>query len=102
MKISKEMMQEIANSNYEVNDYVFFQDDGDIIFVPKHERNKLTEVDGNGVIFNDKTTVYNLSTLLDQIGIEEPKTGDEYIAVLNVLVDKIEGINLNVEGENIE
>ena len=92
MKISKEMMQEIADSNYEVNDYVFFQEDGDIIFVPKHERNKLTEVDGNGVIFNDKTTVYNLSTLLDQTGIEEPKTGDEYITILNILVDEIENI----------
>ena len=92
MKISKEMMQEIADSNYEVNDYVFFQEDGDIIFVPKHERNKLTEVDGNGVIFNEKTTVYNLSTLLDQTGIEEPKTGDEYIAVLNILADEIENI----------
>ena len=92
MKISKEMMQEITDSNYEVNDYVFFQEDGEIIFVPKHERNKLTEVDGNGVIFNDKTTVYNLSTLLDQIGIEEPKTGDEYIAVLNILADEIENI----------
>ena len=92
MKISKEMMQEIADSNYEVNDYVFFQEDGAIIFVPKHERNKLTEVDGNGVIFNEKTTVYNLSTLLDQTGIEEPKTGDEYIAVLNVLADEIENI----------
>ena len=90
MKISKEMMQEIADSNYEVNDYIFFQEDGAIIFVPKHERNKLTEVEDNSVIFNDKTTVYNLSTLLDQIGIEEPKTGDEYIAVLNVLVDEIE------------
>ena len=92
MKISKEMMQEITDSNYEVNDYVFFQEDGDIIFVPKHERNKLTEVDGNGVIFNEKTTVYNLSTLLDQTGIEEPKTGDEYIAVLNILADEIENI----------
>ena len=92
MKISKEMMQEIADSNYEVNDYVFFQEDGDIIFVPKHERNKLTEVEGNGVIFNDKTTVYNLSTLLDQTGIEEPKTGDEYITVLNILADEIENI----------
>ena len=92
MKISKEMMQEITDSNYEVNDYVFFQEDGAIIFVPKHERNKLTEVDGNGVIFNEKTTVYNLSTLLDQTGIEEPKTGDEYIAVLNVLADEIENI----------
>ena len=92
MKISKEMMQEIADSNYEVNDYVFFQEDGAIIFVPKHERNKLTEVDGNGVIFNEKTTVYNLSTLLDQTGIEEPKTGDEYIAVLNILADEIEDI----------
>ena len=92
MKISKEMMQEIADSNYEVNDYVFFQEDGTIIFVPKHERNKLTEVDGNGVIFNEKTTVYNLSTLLDQTGIEEPKTGDEYIAVLNILADEIENI----------
>ena len=93
MKISKEMMQEIADSNYEVNDYVFFQEDGDIIFVPKHERNKLTEVDGNGVIFNDKTTVYNLSTLLDQTDIAEPKTGDEYVFTLNALVDKIENIN---------
>ena len=92
MKISKEMMQEIADSNYEVNDYVFFQEDGDIIFVPKHERNKLTEVDGNGVIFNEKTTVYNLSTLLDQTGIAEPKTGDEYVFTLNALVDKIENI----------
>ena len=93
MKISKEMMQEIADSKYEVNDYVFFQEDGDIIFVPKHERNKLTEVDGNGVIFNDKTTVYNLSTLLDQTDIAEPKTGDEYVFTLNALVDKIENIN---------
>jgi len=29
MKISKEMIQEIADSNYEVNNYVFFQEDGD-------------------------------------------------------------------------
>ena len=92
MKISKEMMQEIADSNYEVNDYVFFQEDGSIIYVPEHERNKLTEVEDNSVIFNDKTTVYNLSTLLDQTGIEEPKTGDEYIAVLNILADEIENI----------
>ena len=101
MKLPKEMLQEITDSNYDVHDYIFFQEDGEIIFVPEFERNKLTEVDGSGVIFNDKTTVYNLSTLLDNIGIEEPKTGDEYIVVLNALASKIESINLN-EGENIE
>ena len=101
MKLSKEMLQEIADSNYDVHDYIFFQEDGEIVFVPEFERNKLTEVDGSGVIFNDKTTVYNFSTLLDNIGIEEPKTGDEYISVLNALASKIESINLN-KGGNIE
>lgn len=102
MKLSKEMLQEIADSNYDVHDYIFFQEDGEIVFVPEFERNKLTESDGSGVIFNDKATIYNLSSLLDNIGIEEPKTGDEYIVVLNALVDKLENLNLNVEGENIE
>lgn len=101
MKLSKEMLQEIADSNYDVHDYIFFQEDGEIVFVPELERDKLTEVDGTDVIFNDKATVYNLSTLLDNIGIEEPKTGDEYVVVLNALVDKIESINLN-KGGNIE
>ena len=101
MKLSKEMLQEIADSNYDVHDYIFFQEDGEIVFVPELERDKLTEVDGTDVIFNDKATVYNLSALLDNIGIEEPKTGDEYVVVLNALVDKIESINLN-KGGNIE
>lgn len=101
MKLSKEMLQEIADSNYDVHNYIFFQEDGEIVFVPELERDKLTEVDGTDVIFNDKATIYNLSTLLDNIGIEEPKTGDEYIAVLNALASKIESINLN-EGGNIE
>ena len=98
MKLSKQMLQEIADSNYDVHDYIFFQEDGEIVFVPEFERNKLTEIDGSGVIFNDKTTIYNLSTLLDKIGIEEPKSGEEYIVVLNALADKLEALNLNVEG----
>lgn len=93
MKISKEMMQEIADSNYEVNDYVFFQEDGTIIYVPEHERDNLVETDGNEVSFSKNTTVYNLSVLLDQTDIAEPKTGDEYVFTLNALVDKIENIN---------
>ena len=92
MKISKEMMQEIADSNYEVNDYVFFQEDGSIIYVPEHERDNLVETDGNEVSFSKNTTVYNLSVLLDQTGIAEPKTGDEYVFTLNAFVDKIENI----------
>ena len=92
MKISKEMMQEIAESNYEVNDYVFFQEDGSIIYVPEHERDNLVETDGSEVSFSKNTTVYNLSVLLDQTGIDEPKTGDEYVFTLNALVDKIENI----------
>ncbi len=92
MKISKEMMQEIADSNYEVNDYVFFQEDGTIIYVPEHERDNLVETDGNEVSFSKNTTVYNLSVLLDQTDIAEPKTGDEYVFTLNALVDKIENI----------
>ena len=92
MKISKEMMQEIADSNYEVNDYVFFQEDGSIIYVPEHERDNLVETDGSEVSFSKNTTVYNLSVLLDQTGIVEPKTGDEYVFTLNALVDKIENI----------
>lgn len=92
MKISKEMMQEIADSNYEVNDYVFFQEDGTIIYVPEHERDNLVETDGNEVSFSKNTTVYNLSVLLDQTDIDEPKTGDEYVFTLNALVDKIENI----------
>lgn len=99
MKLSKEMLQEIADSNYDVHDYIFFQEDGEIVFVPESERDKLTEVDGCDVIFNDKATIYNLSALLDNIGIEEPKTGDEYIAVLNALVNKIESINLDEGGK---
>ena len=95
------MLQEIADSKYDVHDYIFFQEDGEIVFVRESERDKLTEVDGCDVIFNDKTTIYNLSALFDNIDIEEPKTGDEYIAVLNALVNKIESINLN-EGGNIE
>jgi predicted mannosyl-3-phosphoglycerate phosphatase (HAD superfamily) len=92
MKISKEMMQEIADSNYEVNDYVFFQEDGSIIYVPEHERDNLVETDGNEVSFSKNTTVYNLSVFLDQTDITEPKTGDEYVFTLNALVDKIENI----------
>ena len=92
MKISKEMMQEIADSNYEVNDYVFFQEDGSIIYVPEHERDNLVETDGNEVSFSKNTTVYNLSVLLDQTDIAEPKTGDEYVFTLNSIVDKIENI----------
>ena len=92
MKISKEMMQEIADSNYEVNDYVFFQEDGTIIYVPEHERDNLVETDGNEVSFSKNTTIYNLSVLLDQTDIAEPKTGDEYVFTLNALVDKIENI----------
>ena len=92
MKISKEMMQEIADSNYEVNDYVFFQEDGSIIYVPEHERDNLVETDGNEVSFSKNTTVYNLSVLLDQTDIAEPKTGDGYVFTLNALVDKIENI----------
>ena len=92
MKISKEMMQEIADSNYEVNDYVFFQEDGTTIYVPEHERDNLVETDGNEVSFSKNTMVYNLSVLLDQTGIAEPKTGDEYVFTLNALVDKIENI----------
>lgn len=92
MKISKEMMQEIADSNYEVNDYVFFQEDGTIIYVPEHERDNLVETDGNEVSFSKNTTAYNLSVLLDQTDIAEPKTGDEYVFTLNALVDKIENI----------
>lgn len=92
MKISKEMMQEIADSNYEVNDYVFFQEDGSIIYVPEHKRDNLVETDGNEVSFSKNTTVYNLSVLLDQTDIAEPKTGDEYVFTLNALVDKIEDI----------
>ena len=92
MKISKEMMQEIADSNYEVNDYVFFQEDGSIIYVPEHERDNLVETDGNEVSFSKNTTVYNLSVLLDQTDIAEPKTGYEYVFTLNALVDKIENI----------
>ena len=92
MKISKEMMQEIADSNYEVNDYVFFQEDGSIIYVPEHERDNLVETDGNEVSFSKNTTVYNLSVLLDQTDIAEPKTGDEYVFTLNATVDKIENI----------
>ena len=92
MKISKEMMQEIADSNYEVNDYVFFQEDGSIIYVPEHERDNLVETDGNEVSFSKNTMVYNLSVLLDQTDIAEPRTGDEYVFTLNALVDKIENI----------
>jgi len=92
MKISKEMMQEIADSNYEVNDYVFFQEDGTIIYVPEHERDNLVETDGNEVSFSKNTTVYNLSVLLDQTDIAEPKAGDEYVFTLNAIVDKIENI----------
>ena len=92
MKISKEMMQEIADSNYEVNDYVFFQEDGTIIYVPEHERDNLVETDGNEISFSKNTTVYNLSVLLDQTDIAEPKTGDEYVFTLNALVDMIENI----------
>lgn len=86
------MMQEIADSNYEVNDYVFFQEDGTIIYVPEHERDNLVETDGNEVSFSKNTTVYNLSVLLDQTDIDEPKTGDEYVLTLNAIVDKIENI----------
>ena len=86
------MMQEIADSNYEVNDYVFFQEDGSIIYVPEHERDNLVETDGNEVSFSKNTTIYNLSVLLDQTDIAEPKTGDEYVFTLNALVDKIENI----------
>ena len=92
MKISKEMMQEIADSNYEVNDYVFFQEDGSIIYVPEHERDNLVETDGSEVSFSKNTTIYNLSVLLDQTDIAEPKTGDEYVFTLNAIVDKIENI----------
>ena len=92
MKISKEMMQEIAESNYEVNDYVLFQEDGSIIYVPEHERDNLVETDGSEVSFSKNTTVYNLSVLLDQTDIAEPKTGDEYVFTLNNIVDKIENI----------
>ena len=62
MKISKEMMQEIADSNYEVNDYVFFQEDGTIIYVPEHERDNLVETDGRPLAEDFVQDNYSYST----------------------------------------
>lgn len=77
-------------ANYEVNDYVFKK--MALLSMFQHERDNLVETDGNEVSFSKNTTVYNLSVLLDQTGIEEPKTGDEYVFTLNAIVDKIENI----------